>query len=157
MEEQNEFQEILEQDKCNDVRVNESIETKCMLSDTIKVWKDPSVLDQPQKLEIRTNDSDNAQIIEEKIPQALKEEVIITFDNDSIIELANSKNEKAKIDPVRKKKKSLKSDIKITTDENKFFNPSDKNRSAKVFNELTIISTEMKILILYCKLFIFYF
>ncbi|KAK9294774.1 hypothetical protein QLX08_010715 [Tetragonisca angustula] len=151
LEEQNEFQEILEQDKCNDVRVNESIETKCMLSDTIKVWKDPSVLDQPQKLEIRTNDSDNAQIIEEKIPQALKEEVIITFDNDSIIELANSKNEKAKIDPVRKKKKSLKSDIKITTDENKFFNPSDKNRSAKGRTPLGIRSNNEQVQTLLTK------
>ncbi|CAD1474815.1 unnamed protein product, partial [Heterotrigona itama] len=117
------------QDEFNDVHVNENTDqTKFMLNDTIKVWKDASALDEPQKLE--TNDSDSAQIIEEKIPQALKEEVIITFDDDSVIELANLKNEKAKIDTVKKKKKSLKSDIKITTDENKFFNP-DKNRSAK--------------------------
>ena len=144
MEEQGEFQKVLEQDKFNDVCVSENTgQTKCMLNDdTIKVWKDPSVLDEPQKFE--TNDSDSAQVIEEKIPQALKEEVIITFDDDSVTEVANLKNEKAKIDMIKKKKKSLKSDIKITTDENKFFNPSDKNRNAKVFNELTIISTEMK-------------
>ncbi|XP_043517635.1 uncharacterized protein LOC122532696 [Frieseomelitta varia] len=150
LEDQDEFQEILEQDKCNDVHVNESIDqTKCMLSDTIKVWKDPSVLDQPQKL--KTNDSDNAQIIEEKIPQALKEEVIITFDDDSIIELANSKNENAKINAVRKKKKSRKSDIKITTDENKFFNLSDKNRSAKVRTPLGIRSNNEQVQTLLTK------
>ncbi|KAK1130926.1 hypothetical protein K0M31_017231 [Melipona bicolor] len=150
LEEQDESQKPLEQDICNDVRVNENTDqTKCMLSDTIKVWKDPLVLDESQKVE--TDDSENAQIIEEKIPQALKEEVIITFDDDNIIELANSKNEKAKIDVVKKKKKSLKSDIKFITDENKFFNPSDKNRSVKVRTPLRNRSNDEQVQILLTK------
>ncbi|XP_050596397.1 uncharacterized protein LOC126925141 isoform X2 [Bombus affinis] len=130
LEDQNEFQRISGQNKFNGVCVKKDIEEKktCVTSnDIIKVWRDSSILDESQALE--TSELDNVQIIEEKIAQVSKEEVIITFDDDNIAKLANFESEKTKIDTIRKKKKNLKSEVKIPIDEKKFSNSINKDGS----------------------------
>lgn len=139
MEDQNEFQRISGQNKFNGVCVKKDIEEKktCVTSnDIIKVWRDSLILDESQALE--TSELDNVQIIEEKIAQVSKEEVIITFDDDNIAKLANFESEKTKIDTIRKKKKNLKSEVKIPIDEKKFSNSINKDgsESTKVLNKL---------------------
>ncbi|XP_012166261.1 uncharacterized protein LOC100647341 isoform X2 [Bombus terrestris] len=130
LEDQNEFQRISGQNKFNGVCVKKDIEEKktCVTSnDIIKVWRDSLILDESQALE--TSELDNVQIIEEKIAQVSKEEVIITFDDDNIAKLANFESEKTKIDTIRKKKKNLKSEVKIPIDEKKFSNSINKDGS----------------------------
>ena len=131
LEDQNEFQRISGQNKFNGVCVKKDIEEKktCVTSnDIIKVWRDSLILDESQALE--TSALDNVQIIEEKIAQVSKEEVIITFDDDNIAKLANFESEKTKIDTIRKKKKkNLKSEVKIPIDEKKFSNSINKDGS----------------------------
>lgn len=87
--------------------------------------------------ESELNESDNVQEVTEKMSQINKEEVIIIFDNDNtkdlIPKLINSENEKAKIDTIKKKKKIIKSEIKVTTDEKKSFIDKNENESIKVF------------------------
>lgn len=87
--------------------------------------------------ESELSESDNVQEVTEKISQINKEEVIIIFDNDNtkdlIPKLINSENEKAKIDTIKKKKKIIKSEIKVTTDEKKSFIDKNENESIKVF------------------------
>lgn len=139
MEDQNESQRISGQNKFNDVCVKKNIEEKktCVTSDDIiKVWRDSLILDEPQ--ELKTSELDNVQIIEEKIAQVSKEEVIITFDDDNIAKLANVESERTKIDTIRKKKKNLKSEVKIPIDEKKFSNSINKDGSefTKVLNKL---------------------
>lgn len=86
-----------------------------------------------------SNESDNVQEVTEKMSQINKEEVIITFDNDStkdlIPKLINSENEKTKVDTIKKKKKIVKSEIKVTTDEKKSFIDKNENESIKVFHK----------------------
>lgn len=87
--------------------------------------------------ESELSESDNVQEVTEKMSQINKEEVIIIFDNDNtkdlIPKLINSENEKAKIDTIKKKKKIIKSEIKVTTDEKKSFIDKNENESIKVF------------------------
>lgn len=87
--------------------------------------------------ESELSESDNVQEVTEKMSQTNKEEVIIIFDNDNtkdlIPKLINSENEKAKIDTIKKKKKIIKSEIKVTTDEKKSFIDKNENESIKVF------------------------
>lgn len=89
--------------------------------------------------ESELNESDNVQEITEKMSQINKEEVIITFDNDNtkdlIPKLINSENEKTKVDTIKKKKKIVKSEIKVTTDEKKSFIDKNENESIKVFHK----------------------
>lgn len=139
MEDSSESQRISGQNKFNDVCVKKDIEEKktCVTSDEIiKVWRDSLILDEPQ--ELKTSELDNVQIIEEKIAQVSKEEVIITFDDDNIAKLANFESERTKIDTIRKKKKNLKSEVKIPIDEKKFSNSINKDgsESTKVLNKL---------------------
>lgn len=88
--------------------------------------------------ESELNESDNVETTE-KMSQINKEEVIITFDNDNIKDLIpkliNSENEKTKIDTIKKKKKIVKSEIKVTTDEKKSFIDKNENESIKVFHK----------------------
>lgn len=88
--------------------------------------------------ESELNESDNVETTE-KMSQINKEEVIITFDNDNtkdlIPKLINSENEKTKIDTIKKKKKIVKSEIKVTTDEKKSFIDKNENESIKVFHK----------------------
>lgn len=88
--------------------------------------------------ESELNESDNVETTE-KMSQINKEEVIITFDNDNtkdlISKLINSENEKTKIDTIKKKKKIVKSEIKVTTDEKKSFIDKNENESIKVFHK----------------------
>ncbi|XP_060829309.1 uncharacterized protein LOC132914314 isoform X2 [Bombus pascuorum] len=130
LEDQNESQRISGQTKFNDVCVKKDIEEKktCITSDDIiKVWRDSLILDEPQ--ELKTSELDNVQIIEEKIAQASKEEVIITFDDDNIAKPTNFESEGTKIDTIRKKKKNFKSEVKILIDEKKFSNSNSKDGS----------------------------
>lgn len=87
--------------------------------------------------ESELSESDNVQEVTEKMSQINKEEVIIIFDNDNtkdlIPKLINSENEKTKIDTIKKKKKIIKSEIKVTTDEKKSFIDKNENESIKVF------------------------
>lgn len=89
--------------------------------------------------ESELNESDNVQEVTEKMSQINKEEVIITFDNDNtkdlIPKLINSENEKTKVDTIKKKKKIVKSEIKVTTDEKKSFIDKNENESIKVFHK----------------------
>lgn len=89
--------------------------------------------------ESELNESDNVQEVTEKMSQINKEEVIITFDNDNtkdlIPKLINSENEKTKVDTIKKKKKIIKSEIKVTTDEKKSFIDKNENESIKVFHK----------------------
>ncbi|XP_068984312.1 uncharacterized protein [Bombus flavifrons] len=127
LEDRNKSQRISGQNKFNDVCVKKDIEEKktCVTSDDIiKVWRDSLVLDEPQELK-----TSNVQIIGEKIAQVSKEEVIITFDDDNIAKLANFESERTKTDTIRKKRRNLKSEVKIPIDEKKFSNSINKDGS----------------------------
>lgn len=137
LEDQNEVQSILEQDNCDDNNIKKNVEQKCIINnDIIKVWRDSLILDTFEESEL--NESDNVETTE-KMSQINKEEVIITFDNDNtkdlIPKLINSENEKTKIDTIKKKKKIVKSEIKVTTDEKKSFIDKNENESIKVFHK----------------------
>lgn len=99
------------------------------------MWRDSLILDTFEE----SNESDNVQEVTEKMSQINKEEVIITFDNDStkdlIPKLINFENEKTKVDTIKKKKKIVKSEIKVTTDEKKSFIDKNENESIKVFHK----------------------
>ncbi|XP_033329566.2 uncharacterized protein LOC117222145 isoform X2 [Megalopta genalis] len=120
-------------DGCNDEDVKKNMQHKEITgSDTIKIWRDSLVLDNPTE-----SDSTKTQDVhvDEKMSQLPKQEVIITFDDDSIakdalsLKLSKCEINKKRIDVTRMKKKALKSEAKITTDEKKIFNYNDKNGS----------------------------
>ncbi|CAL7938837.1 unnamed protein product [Xylocopa violacea] len=105
------------------------------INDTITVWRDSLVLNEFQQSE--TSESDDTQNVQKKVSEMAKEEVIITFDDDSIVKdtlplkLVKSESNKTKIDTAEKKKKILRLQAKqkIATDEKKVFNFNDKNGS----------------------------
>ncbi|XP_006612943.1 uncharacterized protein LOC102672797 isoform X2 [Apis dorsata] len=135
LEDQSEVQSILEQNNCNDNNIKKNAEQKCIINnDIIKIWRDSLILDTFEESEL--NESDNVQEVTEKMSQINKEEVIITFDNDNtkdlIPKLINSENEKTKVDTIKKKKKIVKSEIKVTTDEKKSFIDKNENESIKI-------------------------
>lgn len=133
---EDENERTLEEGSCDDTCVNEKTEQRetCATdNDIIKVWRDSLVLDESQESE--TNDLDDVQVVQKRLSQIGKEEVIITFDDESIIEdalplkLAKSErqNEKAKVDAIGRKKKVVKSEVNVAVDEKKVLYPNDKN------------------------------
>lgn len=111
----------MKQNNINDVYIKKDVESEELGvndNDTIEIWEDTVVLD--------------------------KEDVIITFDDNSIakdmlsLKLSKSENTTVKGDTTVKRKKA-KSDIKM--EEKKVFSSNDKNdsESIKVFYNLPII------------------
>ncbi|XP_076643785.1 uncharacterized protein LOC143354014 isoform X2 [Halictus rubicundus] len=126
-------------DSCNDVKQNtKHKEVHATDSDTIKIWRDPLILDESAESD-STESQDEEKISqlpkeekdEEKISQLPKEEVIITFDDDSVaklsLKLSKCENDKRRADINKKKKKVFKPETKIMVDEKKIFNFNDKN------------------------------
>lgn len=116
-----------EEDTCNDKNVQrKALEAETCVDDnvTFKVWRDSLVSDKSQKLE-----TDDIDVVQEKVPQMAKEEVIITFDEDNItkdkLSLKLAKSEKLKLDAIGKKKKRIE-----TKDERKLFTDKNGNGSA---------------------------
>ncbi|XP_076761798.1 uncharacterized protein LOC143429861 [Xylocopa sonorina] len=118
--------------------LKENKEDETCIGDTITVWKDSLVLDELQQSE--TSESDDTQSVQKKVSEMAKEEVIITFDDDSLVKdtllqkLAKSESDKTKLDVAEKKKKILRSQTKqkTVTDEKRVFNFNDKNGNEPV-------------------------
>lgn len=137
-EDENEI--ISEQNNHNDVCTTNSEQQKEIHinnNDTVKVWRDSLVFNEPKGSEFV-----DMQVVQENVSQLPKEEVIITFDDNTSIKdaislkISKSDNEKKRME-VTGKKKVFKSEVKIATDEKKPCISNDKNgiESTKVFNK----------------------
>ncbi|XP_076681699.1 uncharacterized protein LOC143375927 isoform X2 [Andrena cerasifolii] len=111
------YETCLGDSSCSEVLIIEDAQPKeapAVDNDTIKVWRDSSVLeDNPSETE--STDSDEIQIIHEKILEVLQEVK------------CQSDIKNAEVTGMRKR--AIKSEIKIVADEKKIFNSSDKNRN----------------------------
>ncbi|XP_076160266.1 uncharacterized protein LOC143143169 [Ptiloglossa arizonensis] len=127
-EDENEI--ISEQNNHNDVCTTNSEQQKEIHinnNDTVKVWRDSLVFNEPKGSEFV-----DMQVVQENVSQLPKEEVIITFDDNTSIKdaislkISKSDNEKKRME-VTGKKKVFKSEVKIATDEKKPCISNDKN------------------------------
>lgn len=123
------YETCLGDSSCSEVLISEDAQPKeapAVDEDTIKVWRDSLVLeDNPSETE--STDSDEIQIIHEKILEVLQE---VKFQSD----IKNA-------GVTGKRRRAVKSEIKIVTGEKKIFNSNDKNGNepAKVLYILIIV------------------
>ncbi|XP_078038493.1 uncharacterized protein LOC144470824 [Augochlora pura] len=135
MDSEREDENKIAKDDCNDDIKKSTQHKETTAGDTIKVWADALVSDNPNK-----SDSTKSQDIhvDEKMSQLSKQEVIITFDDDSIVKdtlsqkLSKCEINKKRVDVTKMKKKTLKLETKITTEEKKIFNCNDKNGNENI-------------------------
>ncbi|XP_031838314.2 uncharacterized protein LOC116429467 [Nomia melanderi] len=141
-ENKDENKTISKPDNYNDINIKTNIKRKEVHitdSDTIKIWRDPLILDDPTE-----SHSTELQTVEDKISQLSKQEVIITFDDDSIVKdtlsmkLSKCEINKKRVDVTKKKKKVFKVEDNILADEKKIYNCNKKSG-----NEPTKIRTPL--------------